>query len=279
MAVLLALASAATYGAADFLGGLSSRRAPAVAVTLVSQAAGLVVLLGAVAVLGGAPTRADLAWGAASGLAGGAGLLLLYRGLAGGTMSVVAPITAVCAAAVPVGAGLAMGERPSALALTGVVVALLAIVLVSREEAPAAAPRGPVTAAVRTALLAGVAFGLFFVLLGRTGDDAGLWPLVAARGGSIALLAVIGQVAGEPLRVPRAALGGVLAAGILDMTANVLYLLAVREGLLSLVAVLSSLYPASTVLLATVVLRERLHPVQRTGLAAAAAAVALIAAT
>lgn len=279
MAVLLALASAATYGAADFLGGLSSRRAPAVAVTLVSQAAGLVVLLCAVAVLGGSPTRADLAWGAASGLAGGVGLLLLYRGLAGGTMSVVAPITAVCAAAVPVGAGLAMGERPSALALTGVVVALLAIVLVSREEAPAGAPRGPVTAAVRTALLAGVAFGLFFVLLERTGDEAGLWPLVTARGGSIALLAAIGQVAGEPLRVPRAALGGVLAAGILDMTANVLYLLAVREGLLSLVAVLSSLYPASTVLLATVVLRERLHPVQRTGLAAAAAAVALIAAT
>ncbi len=279
MAVLLALASAATYGAADFLGGLSSRRAPAVAVTLVSQAAGLVVLLCAVAVLGGSPTRADLAWGAASGLAGGVGLLLLYRGLAGGTMSVVAPITAVCAAAVPVGAGLAMGERPSALALTGVVVALLAIVLVSREEAPAGAPRGPGTAAVRTALLAGVAFGLFFVLLERTGDEAGLWPLVTARGGSIALLAAIGQVAGEPLRVPRAALGGVLAAGILDMTANVLYLLAVREGLLSLVAVLSSLYPASTVLLATVVLRERLHPVQRTGLAAAAAAVALIAAT
>jgi len=279
MAALLALASAATYGAADFLGGLSSRRAPAVAVTLVSQAAGLAVLLAVVAVLGGSPTRADLAWGAAAGLAGGVGLLLLYRGLAGGTMSVVAPITAVCAAAVPVAAGLAMGERPSAPALGGVVVALLAIVLVSREEAPAGAPRGPVAASVRTALLAGVAFGLFFVLLERTGEGAGLWPLVSARFGSIALLAAIGRAAREPLAVPRAALGGVLAAGILDMTANVLYLLAVREGLLSLVAVLSSLYPASTVLLATVILRERLHPVQRTGLAAAAAAVALIAAT
>lgn len=277
MAVILALASAATYGAADFLGGLSSRRAPAVAVTLVSQAAGLAVLLAVVAVLGGSPTGADLGWGAAAGLAGGVGLLLLYRGLAGGTMSVVAPITAVCAAAVPIVAGLAMGERPAALALGGVAVALLAIVLVSREEA--AGPRGPVTAVAGTALLAGAAFGLFFVLLERTGEAAGLWPLVAARVSSITLLAVIARAAGQPWGVPRAALSGVLAAGLLDMAANVFYLLAVREGLLSLVAVLASLYPASTVLLATIVLRERLHPVQRTGLAAAAAAVVLIAST
>lgn len=277
MAVILALASAVTYGAADFLGGLTSRRAPAVAVTLASQATGLTVLLLVLLVLPGSPSPADLAWGAASGLAGGVGLLLLYHGLAGGTMSVVAPVTAVTAAALPVAAGLVMGERPSAAALAGVALALLAIVLVSREGDTAGAPRTGSTAAIRTALLAGLSIGLFFILLERTGEAAGLWPLVAARGASITLLVAIGVAAHQDLRVSRRALPGVLAAGVLDMLANVLYLLAVREGLLSLVAVLSSLYPASTVLLATVVLGERLHPLQRTGLAAAAAAVALIA--
>jgi drug/metabolite transporter (DMT)-like permease len=284
LAVVLALGSAGVYGAADFLGGLLARRISATTVTLLGQVAGVLVLGLALPFVGGVVRPADLAWGATSGMAGGVGVLLLYRALAMGTMSVVAPITAVCAAGLPVVVGLALGERPDPLALVGVALALLAIGLVSREGGEAAGeeradapPRRASAGAVRLALLAGLAFGLFFVLLERSSEDAGLWPLVAARAGSISLLAVLAVVTRQPFTAPRGLLAGIAVSGTLDMAANVLYLLATREGLLSLVAVLTSLYPASTVLLATVVLRERLRAVQLGGLLCAAVAVVLIA--
>jgi drug/metabolite transporter (DMT)-like permease len=273
MAAVLAATSALVFGAADFLGGVATRRAPVLAVVAVSQLAGLVVLGAMLPLLDGAPSGADLAWGGTAGLAGGTGLLLFYRALAAGVMSVVAPVTATLAAGVPVLAGLAQGERPGALALTGVAVALLATALVSRGE-DAAAPGAPVPLA--GALGAGLAFGAFFVLLDRTAATAGLWPLLPARCASLALIFAAAASTRRTLRPTPRALLATLGAGVLDMTANVLYLLAVQRGLLSLVAVLASLYPVSTLLLARTLLGERLRGVQGAGVAFALAAIVLI---
>jgi drug/metabolite transporter (DMT)-like permease len=277
VAVLLALASAVVYGAADFCGGLASRRASSFAVVAVSQAAGLVVLLLLLPWLGGDVTVADLAWGAGAGLAGAVGLVLFYRALAEGVMSVVAPVTAVAAAAVPVLVGVAFGERLGVVAALGIALALVAVVLVSAEDGLSSLLRAR-PGSLTPALLAGASFGLFFVLLDRTDDDAGLTPLVAARVMSVGFVLVLALSTGQSLRIPRDALPTVLLAGIGDMTANGLFLLATQQGgQLAIVGVLASLYPASTVLLAQVVLRERLVGTQVAGLAAAVAAVALIA--
>lgn len=280
MAVILAVASAVVYGAADFMGGLATKRSGAYAVVVWSQLAGLVVLAATVAVLRQhLPTADDLAWGALGGIGGGTGVVLLYRGLSIGRMSVVAPTAAVFAASLPVLVGIGLGERPHPAALAGVVIALLAIVLVS------SGPQGPAealsTGRLRPGLLeaagAGIGFALFFVCLAQTGADAGLWPLLTARV-SIVVAALAGIVTRSSLRPAPGSSGRVALVGVLDMAANLLYLLASRAGLLSLVAVLVSLYPASTVVLARFVLQERLTGRQLGGLAAAAAGVALIAA-
>lgn len=279
-ALVLALASATVFGAADFLGGLASRRIATLTVVLVSQLCGLVLLAVSLPWLPGHATTTDMAWGAASGLVAGAGLAVFYRSLATGTMSVVAPITAVSAATLPVVAGLALGERPPAAALVGIAVALAAVVLISRDDEQAAEPFGrptvPVRRMVAEAVGAGVAFGLFFILLDRTGTGSGLWPLLAARFASIGLFAAAAAVTRRSPLPSRSVMPVVAAAGVCDMTANVLYLLAVRGGLLSVVAALTSLYPASTVLLARWWLGERLGRVQVVGLGCAALAVMLI---
>ncbi len=276
MAVVLALACALVWGAGDFCGGLAARRAPALAVVAVSHVVGLGLLVLVLPWLGGAPRPEDLAWGAAAGVAGGAGLALFYRALATGTMSVVAPVTAVTAAGVPVLAGVLGGERVGPWAATGVVLALAAVVLVSAQDGlsslrPAgAADLGP-------ALLAGSVFGLFFVLLDRTADDAALSPLLASRTVSVALVVGLSLARGQSLGVPRPALPWVLLAGVGDVSAGALFLLATQAGgQLAIVGVVASLYPVSTVLLAQVVLRERLVRAQVAGLLTAAAAVVLI---
>lgn len=277
MVVLLALSSALVYGAADFCGGLASRRAGALAVVALSQLAGLAALLLLLPLVGGSVTTTDLLWGAAAGLAGGIGLAVFYRALADGVMSVVAPVTAVCAAAVPVLLGLGLGERLGLLALVGIGLALVAVALVAAEgDRPSV--RSVRQAGLLPALAAGTAFGLFFVLLDRPGSDSGLWPLVGARTASIALVLLLVRGSVRALALPRAVLPLAGLAGVLDMAANALFLLAAREGLLAVAGVLASLYPVSTVVLAQVVLRERLGRAQLTGLVAAAAAVALIAA-
>jgi uncharacterized membrane protein len=277
MAMLLALASAVVYGMADFAGGLASRRATAAAVVALSQAAGLVAVVLLLPWLGGDPTPADLAWGAAAGVAGGAGLLLFYRSLADGVMSVVAPVTAVAAAALPVLGGLLLGERIGPLAAVGIVLALAAVVLVAAEGGLASL-RSARLGTVAPALAAGAGFGLFFVVLDRTGEDAGLSPLVAARVVSVLVIGGLALASGRALRVSRRVLPVVVLAGVGDMTANALFLVATQVGgQLAITGVLASLYPASTVLLAQVVLRERLAGAQRAGLAVAAAAVVLIA--
>jgi drug/metabolite transporter (DMT)-like permease len=294
MAVLLGLLVAVAYGSGDFFGGLAAKRAATTAVIAWSFAlgtAGMAVATVVWAVVGTVPTPAthDLAFGAAVGLLGPVGLGLLYRGLATGRMSVVAPITAVVAAIVPLAWGLAAGERPSTLALAGVAVALVSVALISgaptHQDHPSDAPDPPLAQVVGPALVAGVAFGAIFVLLGETSDHAGLWPLVVAR--PVAAVVTVAAAAGwaarrgeAPLslvRAPRPAWPTIVAAGTLDVTANALYLAATNAGLLSIVAVLSSLYPASTVVGARVVLGERLHRLQVLGLVLALAGVAAMA--
>jgi drug/metabolite transporter (DMT)-like permease len=281
MAALLALISAVCYGISDFTGGLATRRATAVSVVLVSNGLSLVIaLVITLAVPGSTFAGSDFAWGAAAGIVGLVGVVLLYRGLAVGPMSVVAPITSVLAAAVPLGVGIARGERPGPAALVGVALALPAIVLISRQ------PRDPTRThvtpvALVAALSAGLSFGGFYVLLAQTGPDGGTWPLVSQRIASVSLLVVPALVAVarglDPL--PR---GGALrlgiSAGITDVGANLAYVQATHRGLLALVAVLSSLYPATTVLMARFLLNERLARVQASGLAMAVVAIVLIAA-
>jgi drug/metabolite transporter (DMT)-like permease len=276
VAVLLALASALLWGASDFGGGLASRRAGAQAVVAGSQGAGLLVLLVLLPWLGGRPTAGDLLLGAAAGAAGGIGLVVFYRAMAGGVMSVIAPTTGVCAAAVPVLSGLAFGEHIAPAAAAGIVLALVAVVLVAAEGGLGSL-RAVRPATVGPALVAGVLFGLFFVFLHHTSPSSGLAPLVAARVTSVVLIVAATLAGRQSLRIPRRVLPVVALAGLGDVTANALYLVATQHGQLAITGVLASLYPASTVVLAQLVLRERLVATQAAGLAAATAAVVLIA--
>jgi drug/metabolite transporter (DMT)-like permease len=303
MAVLLALSSAVTYGVGDFLGGLATKRATAAAVLLWSHVVGVVLLLGSVLVVAGDARAGDIVLGAMGGLAGAAGVGLLYQALSIGPMSAVAPVTALLAAAVPVAAGFLQGERPGTLALVGMAAGVIAIVLVSAEGGGSLRPSD--LRAVTCALGAGLGFGLFFVALSYTDDGSGLWPLVGARAASVTILGAAALAGVVETRIPRrrsappptrpatpgapagrdrsqAVLGAspwllTAGAGVLDIAANVLYLLAIREGLLTIVSVLVALYPASTVVLAWVLLRERFEPLQRLGLALAVPAAALMA--
>jgi drug/metabolite transporter (DMT)-like permease len=282
VSVVLALVAALTYGVSDFVGGLATRRERALSVLLVSYPVGTACMLALLPAFGGQPDVASLGWATAAGLAGAGGVALLYVGLATGPMGVVAPLTAVASAVVPVMVGIGLGERPPPLAYLGAVLAVAAVALVSR------APGGGhgddrsharvTVRAIELALLAGVGFGLYFVLLARTAPESGLWPLVASR---LAAAVAIGAAALVVSSRPRPARGSVLrlalVAGTLDALANLAYLLAVRQGLLALVAVLVALYPAATVGLATVVLGERTGRAQRLGLLVAAGSVALIA--
>jgi drug/metabolite transporter (DMT)-like permease len=276
VAVLLALASAVVYGAADFLGGLSSRRASVFGVVAVSQLVGLLALLVLLPWLGGPVGPSDLAWGAAAGVAGATGLVLFFRTLARGVMSVIAPVTAVTAAAVPVLVGLLGGDAIGPWAAAGIGLALAAVVLVSAEGGLSAL-RAARPASLAPALAAGTAFGFFFVLLDRTSQDSGLTPLGTARLASVALVVVIALAGKQSLKVGRVALPLVALSGIGDMTANALFLLATQQdGQLAITGVLASLYPVSTVILAQVLLRERLAGAQVAGLGTAVAAVVLI---
>jgi drug/metabolite transporter (DMT)-like permease len=276
LAILLALGCAVVYGASDFLGGLASRKTSVFGVVALSQIIGLIALLALLPWLGGPVEAADLWWGAASGLAGAAGLVIFFRTLARGVMSVIAPVTAVTAAAVPVLVGLLTGDRIGIWSAVGIGLALAAVVLVSAEGGLTALSQAR-PASLLPALLAGSMFGIFFVLLDKTGDESGLTPLVTARLASVALVATIALLTRQPLRVTRAALPLVAASGVGDMTANALFLLATQQdGQLAITGVLASLYPVSTVVLAQVVLRERLVGAQVAGLGAAVAAVVLI---
>jgi drug/metabolite transporter (DMT)-like permease len=259
-----------------------------VVVVLVSQAAGFVPLIFAMALIENTPARAAaLWWGGASGIAGAAGVGLLYRGLAEGRMSVVAPVTGVVAAALPVIFGLGLGERPGVVAIGGVVCALTAVVLISREEERSDKGDSGVQsttedsrghrAGLGPALGAGASFGLIFILLERAGDDSGLWPILASRTIVTSIFLIAAAATRTSILTDLRSAVAIVVVGVLEVAAITLYVLAVRQGLLSLVAVLTSMYPAVTVLLARTVLKERFVRSQRIGLVLAAASVALIA--
>ena len=281
---ILALTSALFYGSADFFGGLTARRTNTMATVVVSQFVGLILLAAALPFL---PTAVisprDWWWGVSAGIFGGAGVALLYRALAVGTMAVVAPITAVISAIIPVLFGFATGERVGWLTATGILLALIAIVLVSQQPAPTPENlqirTGLLPPGVLLALLSGVAIGIFLLSLARTTSASGMWPLIVARLTSVTLFATAAIVTGKTLRMQRPAFVTGASGGALDMLANVLMMLAARVGPLSIVVTLVSLYPAATVVLARFVLGERLSVVQNAGIVCALIAVVLIVGT
>ena len=289
MGKVFALAAAALFGSADFLGGVASRRVRAASVLLISTPAGVVIILAA-ALLTGVPFQAGgLGWALAAGAVGGAGMIILYGGLAAGPMSVVAPVSALASTVVPVGAALAMGERASAAVYAGAALCLVAIVLVSMEgsrrpEARAAVGPGPARFRVAARGLgygaaSGLAFGIFFLFIRNAGTSGVLWPVCLARvAGTVVILAAAAWLGTRPPGpgAGRWVLPAAAGAGILDATANVCYLLAARAGMFGIAVVITSLYPGITVLLARVTLGERMRAVQRAGLVLAAAGVAMV---
>ncbi|HTS96419.1 MAG TPA: DMT family transporter [Streptosporangiaceae bacterium] len=283
LAIILALAAAAGYGGSDFAAGLASRRASVIRVTLLSEAVSVAVVGLALAAAGAhPPDPRAVAWGAVAGLAGVSGALALYAGFRHAAFSVAGPLSAVGAAGFSVLAGLLLGERPTALALTGIVLALPAIVGVSASvrapSAAGAAARGRAALGVSYGLVAGACFALLFIGLSQAGSGSGLWPVFCGQVTALAAVGCVGAVTGD-LRLPEAR-GWWLAAltGLTGAPATVLYFLATHHGLLAITAVITSLYPAVTIMLARVLLGERLTAVRLTGLLLAAASVALIAA-
>jgi drug/metabolite transporter (DMT)-like permease len=271
--VLLGLASAASWGAGDFSGGLASRRAPVFGVLVVGQLAGTSIVAATALLLGeAAPPWPSVAWAAAAGVSGAVGLAALYRGLAVGRMAVVAPVSAVLSAAIPVCWGIASAGLPPGSKLAGFALALAGIWLVARSG-----EIGEGTAGLGLALVAGCGFGGFLLLMHRGAEGGTFWPLAAARATTLALAAAVARFGRRAWRPDRGALPLVLLSGACDAGGNAFFVLAAKAGRLDVASVLSSLYPASTVLLAAVVLRERVTRPQGAGIAAVLAAIALIA--
>ena len=285
MLIVFALGAALLYGSADFLGGAATRRAALFGVLLTSGIAGVAVLLPAALLAGGPLRPAAIGWGLLAGGIGGIGLMFFYAGLAAGPMSVVSPVSALVSTVLPVGAAVAQGERPGVGVYIGAVLCLGATVLVSSNSPAAKDAAGPgwrrQARGVAYGLAAGAAFGLFFLFMKNGGESgAALWPAFAARcAGLIVYLAAAVVMRAAPVSWRSSGwplFAAALGAGGLDAIANVCYVLATRAGLFGPAVVLTSLYPAVTVLLARVALRERMHRTQQAGLLLAAVGIALI---
>jgi drug/metabolite transporter (DMT)-like permease len=298
---ILALAAALLYGTADFLGGVASRRASVFAVLALTVPAGavvmvLVALLGQVPAFGGllghgghaglgAPASAGdwsaVGWAAASGVCGAIGLVTFYAGFASAPISVVAPVAALASAVLPVGVAVVGGERPAATVIAGGLVCLVAIVLVSAQPAdPAVSGRRAASGRLRAlgyGAAAGVGFGLFFIFLKNAGQSGVLWPVAISRSAGTVVAFGIALATRTRVRLGRGGITGVaLMSGAIDAAANVCYVLATRAGLFGLAVVITSLYPGTTVLLARVLLGERMRWLQRAGLLLAAVGVLLV---
>ena len=284
MPALLALVSALVWGVADFVGGLASRRSTPLQTLVLTTPAGLVLIVPIALLVGGDPSGTALP-GIGSALFGSMGILLLYAALTIGPMGIVSPIAAVIGAAIPVVVGLLQGDRPGTAAYVGMVLAVVAIVTVGLEpQAPTddARHQKVSTKALVLAILSGIGIGGFMAVISQAPDDSGLWSVVWARGTSTLIIAVLGGIVALRSRTPYAAVERpvrvqALSAGVLDVAANAIYVLALQIGLLSVVSVLGSLYPAATVLLARFVLAERLRPMQKVGMVTAIVAAALLA--
>ena len=275
MTVLLSLAAALMYGVSDFAGGYGSRRLGPSTLLLWSYPTGAVLMT---ALLFAFPGHLDvrvLLLGIGGGIAGVVGVVVMYHLMTVAPINVVSPVTAVLAAIVPVFVGVAVGERPTTAAWSGIALGLVAVVLVSRSTPTP--QQGRVSAStLALAMVSGLGFGLYFVCLGRAGTAAGLWPLTISRITSALLIVPFAWRTRGLTLVRGRALGLAAATGALDAGANLFFLLATHHGLLSVASVLTSLYPATTVLLAVTLLHERLNAVQRGGLLLAAGAIVLI---
>jgi len=262
------------WGAGDFGGGLAARRAPVFGIVLLTQAVGMIVAI-VLAILAreSIPAAVDVAWSAVAGVVGAVGISALYRGLAVGRMSVVAPVTGVLAAALPVVVGIVLEGLPAGSVLAGIGLALAAVVLVSRVSDDTGRSGG-----LGLALLAGTAIGLFNVTLTQVADGSVFWPLAVMRASQVAIITLAVVLTGAAWRLPRALMPRVAVVGILDMGGNTFFLLAAQAGALAIAATLSSLYPVTTAILAVILLRERMAPAHAVGIVAAGVAIALIAA-
>lgn len=303
LTAVFSLSGALVFGAADFLGGLAAKRVNAMLVTALAGLTGFLLLLVVAPFLGGVWTAHDVLWGVLSGVAGAVAITLLYAALAIGPMSILSPLTAVISAVVPMVWGLVVsGERLASLGYWALGLALVAVVLVGFVP-----ERGAVRPSVRGLLMAtgsGLAIGTFFITIDQTSDESGITPLILNRGVSTGLIFLaLGVLAATQAlrrrgattggeRMPRASAGApsapprvdstgglrlAVACGVVDVTANALLLLGIRAGDLSVAAVLGAMYPAGTILLAAVVLKERIAPVQWVGLALALAAAGMLA--
>jgi drug/metabolite transporter (DMT)-like permease len=278
-ALLLSALASAGYGISDFIGGLASRRVHALRIVVVSYPLSLVMMVLLALAVGGSADEVALLIGALAGVLVGVAILWFYLALAEGPMSVVSPLTALLVAGLPLATGIVLGERPGPLALTGAGLAVVAVVLVSREERTAVDHTPALRFTARVGWLtvgSGATFGGYFILLDQVPAGSGLWPLAMSR---IAATAVVVIAAGVTQRCPAGGTPGLLAvaAAILDVIGNVAFVFALQAGLLSLVSVVAALYPAWTVLLARLVLGERTGRTQQAGLVLAAVAVGLIA--
>lgn len=275
IALVLAIGSSLAYGFADFLGGLGSRRAHVLKTVMVAAPASLLVELVLWPFLGASFPPEAVLWGAASGASSALAFMLLYRCLAIGPMNVLSPITALVSAVIPVGVGLLQGERLGALALIGLPLALVAVVLISAS--PGASASRPSRGAILLAIGAGTAIALQLICLHQAPFDSGLGPLIVGRATSSIVTVAAAALLWRRLGPERPAYGMSATAGALDSIANLLFLLAARSGDLAIVAVITALYPAGTVVLARTVLGERMYRSQLGGLALAAIAVVLLA--
>jgi drug/metabolite transporter (DMT)-like permease len=275
IALLLALGSSLAYGCADFLGGLGARKAHVLRTVMVAAPASLAVELLLWPLLGASFSSGALGWGVASGVASAAAFALLYRTLAIGPMNVLSPVTALVSAALPVGVGLLQGEHLTAAGSVGLPLALVAVVLVSAGDGAGSAR--PSRTALLLAFGAGAAIALQLVFLHQAPSDSGVAPLIVGRSVSAAVTLAAAGLLHRRLGAERPAYALSATAGVLDSVANLLFLLAARSGDLTVVAVITALYPAGTVLLARGVLAERIHRGQLAGLGAAAVAVSLLA--
>jgi drug/metabolite transporter (DMT)-like permease len=277
LALALGLCAGLTWGLADFLGGLKSRKLALVTVLIVSQAMGLALIAAIVGARGVGPPAGEYSvYAALSGVAGLFGLAAFYRGLAVGAMSVVAPISAT-AAIIPVTVGVVAGDRPSALQGLGVAFALIGVALASREAAEELEEGGGrIAAGVGLALISALGFGSFFVAMDVASDGDVFWAILVNRITGVSVLVLLTLALRPSLAVGGADAGALLSIGVLDISANALFAVAATEGLVSLVAVLASLYPIVTIVLARFLLRERIHRSQQAGVAGALAGVALI---
>jgi drug/metabolite transporter (DMT)-like permease len=287
--ILLGLAAAVLYGTGDFIGGLATRKVQVLAVLMLAETAGVIVALPVAAMSSGPARLVGLAWGVSAGMIGGSGLIIFYIGLATGPMSVVAPVSGLVSTVLPVGVALAEGERPGAGVYAGALLCLAAIVLASsagdgdQAAGTRAAARPLLTGSGRAlgyGIASGASFGLFFLLIRNAGQSGELWPVAAARIGELAVVLIAAAVLRRSL-LPRGAGRGLLlaavGAGAIDVVANTCYVAATRTGMFGLAVVLAALYPGVTVLLARVVLGERLRWVQRAGLGLAAIGIILVA--